>query len=104
MHRNVPKLQNQPAVLQQQSNNNIDKGVTMSKIKDELERIREREYEQYISFMEWVCEQKTEVSMNVTNEEEESSEEPSTTGTSIVPANTLKPVNNPNYNPTRSIR
>ena len=104
MHRNVPKLQNQPAVLQQQPDNNIDKGVTMSKIKDELERIREREYEQYIGFMEWVCDQKTEMSESFTVEEEEDSVEPSTTSTSIVPANTLKAVNNINYNPNRSIR
>ena len=69
----------------------------MSKIKDEMERIREREFDQYVSFMEYVCEQ--EVSVNVTNEEEESSNELSTTGTSIVPANTLKAVNNINFNP-----
>ena len=73
----------------------------MSKIKDEMERIREREFDQYVSFMEYVCEQ--EVSVNVTNEEEESSKELSTPRTSIVPTNTLKAVNNPDYN-NRSIR
>ncbi len=69
-----------------------------------MERIREIEFDQYISFMEWMCDQK-EVSENATNEEEEDSKEPSTTRTSIVPANTLnKAVNNPDYNPKRSIR
>lgn len=70
----------------------------MSKIKDEIECIREREYEQYVSFMEWVCDQQ-EVNENDANEVEESSKEPSTTGTSIVPANALKAVNNITYNP-----
>ena len=76
----------------------------MSKIKDEMERIREMEFDQYVSFMEWVCDQQQEVSETVTNEEEESLEKPSTPGTSIVPTNTLKPVNNSNYNPNRSIK
>ena len=72
----------------------------MSKIKDEMERIREIEFEQYVSFMEWVCDQKHEVSDYVTNEEEEESQkESSTPRTSIVPANTLKVVNNINYTP-----
>ena len=75
------------------------KGEPMSKIKDELQRIRERELEEYISFMEWVCDQNQVVSEHVTKEVEESSKEPSTTGASIVPANTLKVVNNINYNP-----
>jgi len=74
----------------------------MSKIKDEMERIRQQEYEQYVSFMEWVCDQ--EVSVDDTNEEEEDSREPSTTGTSIVAINTLKAVNNADYNPNRSIK
>ncbi len=74
----------------------------MSKIKDEMERIRQRELEQYVSFMEWVCEQ--EVSVHGTDEGEEDSLKPSTTETFIVPANTLKPINNIDYNPTRSIR
>jgi len=69
----------------------------MSKIKDELQRIRETEFDQYVSFMEWVCNQ--EVSESDTKEVEESSNKPSTTGTSIVHKNTLKPVNNINYNP-----
>jgi len=71
----------------------------MSKIKDELGRIQEREFEEYVSFMEWVCEQQQEVSKNDMNEVEKDSKEPSTAGTSIVPANTLKAVNNINYNP-----
>jgi hypothetical protein len=71
----------------------------MSKIKDEMERIRESEYEAYVSFMEWICDQKHEVSACNTNEVEESSSEPSTTGTSIVATITLKAVNNINYNP-----
>ena len=75
----------------------------MSKIKDEMERIHEIEFEQYVSFMEWVCDQQQEVCETGTNEEEESSDEPSTAGTSIVPLNTLKAVNNPNYNPNRSM-
>jgi len=73
----------------------------MSKIKDELERIREREFEEYINFMEWVCDQ--EVSESDTKEVEEGSKESSTTGTSIVPTNTLKPVNNNDYNPNPKI-
>ena len=73
----------------------------MSKIKDEMERIREIEFDQYVSFMEWMCDQK--VSEDVTNEEEESTDVPSTPGTSIVPANTLKVANNPDYT-NRSIR
>ena len=69
----------------------------MSKIKDEMERIREIEFEEYVSFMEYVCDQ--EVSESETVEEEEDLEKPSTTGTSIVATNTLKAVNNPDYNP-----
>ena len=69
----------------------------MSKIKDEMERIQELEFERYVSFMEWVCEQ--EVSETVMNEEEKDSIEPSTPRTSIVPANTLKAANNINFNP-----
>ena len=77
----------------------------MSKIKDEMERTKEIEFEQYVSFMEWVCDQKTAVSeSNGTKEVEEGSKEPSTTGTSIVSTNTLKAANNRNYNPNRSIR
>ena len=77
----------------------------MSKIKDELERIREIEFDQYISFMEYVCDQQKEVSENdVAKEVEEDSKEPSTTRTSIVPANTLKAANNINYNPNRSMK
>ncbi|KYJ87533.1 hypothetical protein [Sulfurovum riftiae] len=76
----------------------------MSKIKDQMERDHEREMEQYISFMEWVCDQNLEVSEAVTKEEEEDSLKPSTPRTLIVPANTLKAANNINYNPNRSIR
>ena len=72
------------------------KGVKMSKIKDELERIHEKELEQYISFMEWVCDQQSEVSENDVNEVEESSTEPSTEGTSILHQ---KALNNKDYNP-----
>ena len=74
----------------------------MSKIKDELERIREIEFEEYVSFMEWICDQ--EVSESNTFEEEEDIKMPSTPGTSIVPINTLKAANNANYNPNRSIK
>ena len=70
----------------------------MSKVKDGMERIREREFDQYVSFMEWMCDQK-EVSEDVTKEVEEDTEMSSTTGTSIVPANTLKAANNINFNP-----
>jgi len=74
----------------------------MSKIKDEMERIQEIEFEQYVSFMEWVCDQKTEVSeSNGTDEVEEDSLKSSTTGTLIVPANTLNSANNINYNPCK---
>ena len=76
----------------------------MSKMKDHLERIRQEELEQYVSFMEWVCDQKQEVSVNVTNEEEDSQKEPSSGRSSIVPANTLKAANNINYHPTRRLK
>ena len=75
----------------------------MSKVKDEMERIREIEFDQYVSFMEWICDQK-EVSDLGTSEEEEGSIESSTPRTSIVSVNTLKVANNINYNPNRSIR
>lgn len=75
----------------------------MSKVKDQMEKDHEREMEQYYSFMEFVCDQK--VSKNDgTDEVEEDSLKSSTTRTSIVPTNTLKAVNNPNYNPNRSIK
>ena len=74
----------------------------MSKIKDEMERTQEIEYEQYVSFMEWVCDQRTEESeSDASSEVEEDSTEPSTSRTSIVPANTLNSVNNINYNPCK---
>ena len=70
----------------------------MSKVKDEMERIQEEEFERYVSFMEWVCDRENEVSENRTDEEEEDSQkEPSPAGTSIVPANTLTVANNANY-------
>ena len=75
----------------------------MSKIKDAMERDQEIEFDQYVSFMEWMCDQK-EVSETVTNEEDEDFTKSSTPGTSIVPANTLKAANNIDYNPNRSIR
>jgi hypothetical protein len=78
----------------------IDQGEIMSKIKDEMERTKEIEFEQYVSFMEWVCDQQ-EVSDCDTNEEEESSVEPSTPRTSIVHQNTLNSANNINYNPCK---
>ena len=72
----------------------------MSKIKDEMERIQEIEFEQYVSFMEWVCDQQQEVSENNdTKEVEEDSLKSSTTGTSIVHKNTLNAVNNIDFNP-----
>jgi len=77
----------------------------MSKVKDEMERIQEREFDQYVSFMEYVYNQQKEVSENdVTNEEEESTDVPSTPRTSIVPINTLKAANNTDFNPNRSIK
>ncbi len=75
----------------------------MSKIKEQMERDHDFEMEQYYSFMEWVCDQEQEVSDCDTNEEDEDTKMPSTPGTSIVPANTLKPANNINYNPNRSM-
>ena len=68
----------------------------MSKIKDEMERIKELEFEEYVSFMEYVCDQEMSVT---TNEDEEDSLKPSTPRTSIVQENTLNVVNNINYNP-----
>ena len=76
-----------------------DEGEPMSKIKDELQRIREKKLDEYISFMEWVCDQQQEMSDCNTKEVEEGSFERSTTGTSIVHQNTLKAVNNIDYNP-----
>ena len=76
----------------------------MSKMKDEMERIQQQEFEQYVSFMEWVHEQELDVSGSDTFEEEEDLLKPSTAGTSIVPSSTLKAANNINYNPDRSIR
>ena len=73
----------------------------MSKIKDEMERTKEIEFEQYVSFMEWVCDQELEVSeSNDANEVEENSKESSTPRT-FVPINTLNPANNSNYNPCK---
>lgn len=74
----------------------------MSKVKDAMERMQEKEFDEYVSFMEWVCDQ--EVSVNVTKEVEENTNVPSTTRTSILTSNTLKAANNINYNPNRRIR
>jgi len=74
----------------------------MSKVKDAMERMQEKEFDEYINFMEWVCDQ--EVSVNVTKEVEENTNVPSTTRTSILTSNTLKAANNINYNPNRRIR
>lgn len=71
----------------------------MSKMKDELERIRQREYDEYVSFMEWVCDQDIEESVTGENEVEERTDVPSTVGISILPANALNYANNSNYNP-----
>ena len=72
----------------------------MSKIKDQMERDHDLEIEQYYSFMEWVCDQRIEESeSDATSEVEEDSIEPSTSRTSIVPANTLNSANNIDYNP-----
>jgi hypothetical protein len=60
-----------------------------------MKRDQKIEFDQYVSFMEWVCDQ--EVSDDNTNEVKEDSEKPSITGTSIVPTNTLKAANNINY-------
>ena len=76
----------------------------MSKIKDELVRIREREFDEYVSFMEWVCDQEQDVRESYTLEEEEDTEMPSTPRTSIIPSSTLKVANNISYNPNRSIK
>ena len=74
----------------------------MSKIKDQMERDHDFGMEQYYSFMECVCDQQLEVSeSDVANEVEESSSEPSTTGTSIVHQ---KALNNIDYNPNRNIK
>ena len=102
MHRNVPKLSEPTKVLTQQPIAINDKGETMSKIKDKMEREHDFAMEQYYSFMEWVCDQELEVSKSdVANEDEKSSEEPSTPRTSIVHQ---KALNNIDYNPNRSIR
>ena len=45
----------------------------MSKTKDQMERDHDFEMEQYYSFMEWVCDQKQEVSESDAIEEEEDS-------------------------------
>ena len=52
--------------------------------------------------MEWVCDQRTEESeSDASSEVEEDSIEPSTSRTSIVPANTLNSANNIDYNPCK---
>ena len=76
----------------------------MSKVKDQMEKLYQEEYERYISFMEYVADQNSKVSESCTFEEEEDSKKPSTPGTSIVPSTTLKSANNVNYNPNRRIR
>ncbi len=73
----------------------------MSKIKDQMERIQQQEFEQYVSFMEWVSDQRPEVSESSTFEEEENTNMSSTPGTSIVHQ---KALNNTDYNPNRSIK
>ncbi len=73
----------------------------MSKIKDEMQRIQEIEFEQYVSFMEYVCDQQEVSESNGTGEVEEDSLKSSTTGTSIVHQNTLNSANNINYNPCK---
>ena len=73
----------------------------MSKIKEQMERDQEIEFDQYVSFMEYVCDQQKEVSDNTTKEEEEDIKMPSTPRTSIVHQ---KALNNPDYNPHRSIK
>lgn len=76
------------------------KGITMSKIKEELQRIQDREYEETINFMEWVCDQQQDVGVkNDTKEVGEDIIVSSTTGTSIVSVITLKAVNNIYYEP-----
>ena len=76
----------------------------MSRVKDEMERIQQEEFERYVSFMEWVSDQRPEMSECDTNEEEEDINMPSTAEASIVHQNTLKAVNNADYNPNRSIK
>ena len=72
----------------------------MSKVKDQMEKLYQEEFERYVSFMEYVADQNTEVSESYTvKEEEDSQKEPSTAGTLIVPTNTLKAANNINFNP-----
>jgi len=71
----------------------------MSKIKEALDRTHEIDYKRYVSFMEWVCDQNEAVSDCDTNEEEKNTIVSSTRNTSIVPANTLKAVNNIDFNP-----
>ena len=89
-----------------------DKGETMSKIKDQMDREYERMMQMDVSFAEFLESLEPNRAFKAdwdTNEEEENPEEPSTTRTSIVPANTLKtetlkPVNNADYYPTRRIK
>ena len=85
----------------------------MSKIKDQTERDHELMMQMSIEFAEFLEALKPNRSFKAdgdTNEEEEDSiEKPSTIGTSIVPANTLKAkeikaANNPYYYPTRRIK
>ena len=86
----------------------------MSKIKDQMERDHELMMQMSIEFAEFLEALEPNRSFKAdgdTNEEEEDTqnEKPSTTGTSIVPANTLKAkeikaANNPYYYPTRRIK
>jgi hypothetical protein len=84
----------------------------MSKIKDQIDKEYERMMQMDVSFAEFLESLEPNSPFKAdwdTNEEEESSEEPSTTSTSIVPTNPLKakthtPINNANYYPTRRIK
>jgi len=80
----------------------------MSKIKDQMERDHELMMQMSIEFAEFLesLEPRTsfKADWDTDEEEEDTQKESSTPGTSIVPANTLKPANNSNFNPNRSIK
>ena len=71
----------------------------MSRTKEKLLEYQESEMSAYVSFMEWVCDQQAVSESDDTKEVEEDIKMSSTTGTSIISANSLKAVNNIDYYP-----
>jgi len=100
--RDEHKLDQSHRDAAKQSKSIDHKGDIMSKIKDQMERDHELMMQMSIEFAEFLEALEPNTSFKAdwdTDEEEEDSEKTSTPGTSIVPANTLKPANNISFNP-----